>query len=82
MPHSPQHCQAYQLVEPITGINKCCPAQICILSEEFEGSQFPLSPITVFLTLDINLTCLLNTHLQCFIGALCRLLLCPRCLYS
>ena len=41
MPHSPQHCQAAQLTETNTEINKHCPDQLCILSEELLGSQFP-----------------------------------------
>ena len=44
--HSPQHCQAAQLVEPITGIKEGSSAWLCILSEELKGSQCPMSTAT------------------------------------
>ena len=39
VPHSPQHCQGTQLVEPITGINERCSDRLSFLSEELKGSQ-------------------------------------------
>ena len=50
VPHSPQHCQADQLIEAIAGINKCRATWIRILSEELKGFQCPLSPSTPFLS--------------------------------
>ena len=49
----PQHCQAAQIVEPITGINEHIFAWICILSEELKFSHCPLSTFTLFLSLAI-----------------------------
>ena len=39
VPHSPQNCQAAQLVEPVTGINERSFARLSFLSEELKGSQ-------------------------------------------
>ena len=78
VPHSPQHFQAAQLVEPITGINEHGSAQICILSEELKGSQCPLSTFTPFLALNS----LLHLHLKCHLQLNRRLLLCTCCLSS
>ena len=44
MPQSPEHRQVVQIVEPITGINECCPNWICILSQELCGFQCPQNP--------------------------------------
>ena len=51
VPHSPQHRQAAQLIEPIAGINKRSSARLSFLSEELKGFQCPLSPSTPFLSL-------------------------------
>ena len=51
VPHSPHHCQAAQLVEPIMGINERCTARLSFLSEELQGFQCPLSPSTLILFL-------------------------------
>ena len=40
----PEHCQAYQLVEAITGINKSCTAWLSILSQYPCGFQFQQTP--------------------------------------
>ena len=48
--HSPQHCQAAQLIEAIVGINKRHATRLRILSEELKGFQCPLSPSTPPLT--------------------------------
>ena len=41
VPHSPQHCQLDQLVEPVTGVNERSSDRLCILSKELKGSYFP-----------------------------------------
>ena len=38
---SPQHCQAAQLVEAITGGNELSSARLGFLSEKLQGLQFP-----------------------------------------
>ena len=79
VPHSPQHCQAAQLVEPITDINEHCSARMSFLSEELKGSQFPLSLPSFVLLLATPV--FLKFHLlrvlpKCGVKALCWLLLC------
>ena len=80
VPHSPYHCQAAHLIEPITGINEHSPARLYILSEELKDSQCPLSPLTPFLALDFPV--LFHLHPKCGLKSVCRLLLRSRRLYS
>ena len=63
--HSPQHCQAAHLIEPITGINERSSARLSFLSEELKGSQCPLSPPTLFIFLFLAPPLLLDLHPQC-----------------
>ena len=79
VPHSPHHCQAAQLIEPITVINECSSAWLCILSEELKGSQCLLSPITPFL--DLATSILFHLHPKCGLKVVCRLVLRYRRLY-
>ena len=51
VPHSPQHCQAAQRVEPITVINDRSSAWLGFLTEELKVSQCPLSPPSLVLSL-------------------------------
>ena len=60
MPHSPQHFQADQFVEPIRGINKCCQDRICFLGQEPCGIQCRQGP----LSLSIYLLAFLKIHLH------------------
>ena len=75
MPHSPQHFQVAQIIEPITGINKRCPAQLCFLSQELYGSQCPYSPLS--LTPLLSLSFFLHLRLQGCPDYLHRLLILP-----
>ena len=64
VPHSPQHSQAAQLVEPITGINERSDTWLSFLSEELKGFQCPLSHFTPFLSLTDPVLLLLHLHLK------------------
>ena len=58
--HSPQHRQAAQFIEPITGINERSTAQLSFLSEELKGFQCPLSPSNLILSLALPVLLDLN----------------------
>ena len=78
--YSPQHCQAAQLVEPITGINERSTARLSFLSEELKALQCPLSPSTLLPALSSPFP--LNLHVQSHCQPLRRLLLCCRRLHN
>ena len=77
--HSPQHFQADQIVEPITGINEHCAARLCFLSEELKGFQCLLSTSTPFLALASLILHTLHPQRLCY--PLRRFLLGARRLY-
>ena len=75
MIHSPQNCQATQLIKPITFINGRCPARLCFLCQEPCGSQCHQGPLY------INLPDSIHLYLQIRLHVLCRLFLYNYCLH-